>query len=186
MSLYIYFWYILLITYALRVSILWPLPLGWLLVCHQYKDVYLQIFKCSSFWLHGCCGEWEGWTRKPVNHTSLVAVVTPTGRPNLVRNRCVIKLFCGVVFVVTLPFLHFCWCRRFCHTWRTESNIFLFLLNTRGIWKVMHIHPYNFTLWSEKKDEGIRLLGVPCFNVCFDAIRHKWRQNYTYRWILAR
>ena len=27
--------------------------------------------------------------------------------------------------------------------------------NTRGIWKVMHIHPYNFTQWSEKKDEGI-------------------------------
>ena len=26
---------------------------------------------------------------------------------------------------------------------------------TRGIWKVMHIHPYNFTQWSEKKDEGI-------------------------------
>ena len=27
--------------------------------------------------------------------------------------------------------------------------------NTRGIWKVMHIHRYNFTQWSEKKDEGI-------------------------------
>ena len=26
---------------------------------------------------------------------------------------------------------------------------------TRGIWKVMHIHLYNFTQWSEKKDEGI-------------------------------
>ena len=26
---------------------------------------------------------------------------------------------------------------------------------TRGIWKVMHIHPYIFTQWSEKKDEGI-------------------------------
>ena len=22
-----------------------------------------------------------------------------------------------------------------------------------GIWKVMHIHPYNFTQWSEKKIE---------------------------------
>ena len=27
--------------------------------------------------------------------------------------------------------------------------------STRGIWKVMHNHPYNFTQWSEKKDEGI-------------------------------
>ena len=41
---------------------------------------------------------------KPVNHTSWVAVVTPTDRPKSVRNRCVIELFCGVVYVVTLPF----------------------------------------------------------------------------------
>ena len=27
--------------------------------------------------------------------------------------------------------------------------------DTRGIWKVMHIDPYKFTQWSEKKDEGI-------------------------------
>ena len=66
-----------------------------------YKEVYLQIFKCVSFWLHGCCGEWEGWPRKQVNHTSWVAVVTPTDRPKSVRNRCLIELFCGVVCVVT-------------------------------------------------------------------------------------
>ena len=39
-----------------------------------------------------------------VNHTSWVAVVTPTDRPKSARNRCVIELFCGVVCVVTLPF----------------------------------------------------------------------------------
>ena len=33
----------------------------------------------------------------PVNHTSWVAVVTPTDRLKSVRNRCVIELFCGVV-----------------------------------------------------------------------------------------
>ena len=66
------------------------------------------------------------WARKPVNHTSWVAVVTPTDRPKSVRNRCLIELFCGVVCVVTLPFWHFCWCRGFCH--RTESDLFLFLL----------------------------------------------------------
>ena len=38
-----------------------------------------------------------------VNHTSWVAVVTPSGRLKSVRNRCVIKLFCGVVYVVNLP-----------------------------------------------------------------------------------
>ena len=44
-------------------------------------EVYLQFFKCGSFWLHGCCREWEGWARKPVDHTSWVAVVTQTDRP---------------------------------------------------------------------------------------------------------
>ena len=65
------------------------------------------------------------WARKPVNHTSWVALVTRTDRPKSVRNRCLIELFCGVVCVVTLPFWHFCWCRGFCH--RTESDLFLFL-----------------------------------------------------------
>ena len=104
MSLYI-FCYIKFIIYALLVSILWPLRFGRLLVCCLYNEVYLQIFKRVSFWLHGCCGEREG--------LSWVAVVTPTDRPKSVRSRCVIKLFCGVVCVVTLPFLHFCWCRAF-------------------------------------------------------------------------
>ena len=66
------------------------------------------------------------WARKPVNHTSWVAVVTPTDRPKSVRNRFLIELFCGVVWVVALPFWHFCWCRGFCH--RTESDLFLFLM----------------------------------------------------------
>ena len=42
---------------------LWPLRLGWLLVCCLYKEVYLQFFKRVSFWLHGCYGEWEGLAR---------------------------------------------------------------------------------------------------------------------------
>ena len=29
------------------------------------RRFYLQIFKRVSFWLHGCCGDWEGWARKP-------------------------------------------------------------------------------------------------------------------------
>ena len=108
--------------YAYRYLL--PLRLGWLLVCCLYKEVYLQIFKCVSFWLHGCCGKWEGSARKPVNHTSWMAVNTPTERPKSICNRCVIELFCGVVCVVTLPFWHFCWCKGFCH--RTESDLFLF------------------------------------------------------------
>ena len=44
------------------------------------------------------------WARKPVNHTSWVAVVTPTDRPKSVRNRCVIELFCGVFVLSLCPF----------------------------------------------------------------------------------
>ena len=72
---------------------LWPLRLVWLLVCCLYKEIYLQIFKCVSFWLHGCCGEWEGGPVNQVNHTSWVAVFTPNDRPKSVRNRCLIELF---------------------------------------------------------------------------------------------
>ena len=73
-------------------------------------------------------GSGKVWPVNQVNHTSWVAVVIPTDRPKSVRNRCVIELFCGVVCVVTLPLWHFCWCMGFCHTCRTESDIFLFLL----------------------------------------------------------
>ena len=128
---YIFIWpqYIFDIYYLLTMLFvywfLWPLRLVWLLVCCLYKEVYLQIFKCVSFWLHGCCGEWEGGPVNQVNHTSWVAVVTPTDRPKSFRNRCLIELFCGVVCVVTLPFWHFCWCRGFCH--RTGSDLLLFV-----------------------------------------------------------
>ena len=40
------------------------------------------------------------------NHTSLVAIVTPTDRSKSVRNRCVIEVF-GGVFVLSLCFLDF-------------------------------------------------------------------------------
>ena len=38
-----------------------------------------------------------------VNHTSWVAVVTPTDGPKLARNRCVMELFCGVVMLSLCP-----------------------------------------------------------------------------------
>ena len=50
------------------------------------------------------CGGGKVGSVNQVNHTSWVAVVTPTDRPKSVRNRYVIELFCGVVCVVTLPF----------------------------------------------------------------------------------
>ena len=68
--------------------------------CCLYKEVYLQIFECVSFLLHTCCGEWEGWARKPVNHASWMTVVTPSDRPKSVRNCYIIELF-GDFFVLS-------------------------------------------------------------------------------------
>ena len=39
-----------------------------------------------------------------VNHTSWVAVVTPTDRPELVRNRCVIEFFVALFVLSLCPF----------------------------------------------------------------------------------
>ena len=47
-------WYFL--DFALCTTFLWPLRSGWLSVLSLYKEDYLQIFKCVSFWLHSCCG----------------------------------------------------------------------------------------------------------------------------------
>ena len=53
------------------------------------------------------------------NHTSWMALVTPTDRPKSVCNRCVIEVF-GEVFVLSIGFRIFCLYRGFCHM--TESN----------------------------------------------------------------
>ena len=44
------------------------------------------------------------WARKPVNHTSWVAVVTPTDRLKSVRNRCLIELFVALFVLSLCPF----------------------------------------------------------------------------------
>ena len=86
-----------------------------------------------------------------VNHTSWVAVVTPIDRPKSVRYRCLIELFCSVVYVVTLPFWHFRGCKGFCH--RTESDLLLFVFKRRQVnfssrsdwlWQGTHRRPNLF------------------------------------------
>ena len=44
------------------------------------------------------------WAREPVNHTSWVAVVTPTDRPKSVSNRCLIELFVALFVLSLCPF----------------------------------------------------------------------------------
>ena len=44
------------------------------------------------------------WARKPVNHTSWVAVVTPTDRPKSVGNCCLIEHFVTLFVLLLCPF----------------------------------------------------------------------------------
>ena len=66
------------------------------LLCNDY---YLSKWKiCHTLYCKVCPADIK------FNHTSWVAVATPTDRPKSVRNRCLIEHFCGVVCVETLPF----------------------------------------------------------------------------------
>ena len=59
---------------------------------------------CTSFDYTAVAGSGKVGPVNQVNHTSWVAIVTPTDRPKSVRTRSVIELFRGVVCVVILPF----------------------------------------------------------------------------------
>ena len=73
MDVPIYFWYTITVPICLYNTFLWPLRFGWLLFLGLYKEDYLQIFNCVSFWLHGCCGNLEGWALvNRFNHTDCV------------------------------------------------------------------------------------------------------------------
>ena len=62
--------------------------------CLHWKEGEVSI---QVLCINGCYGEWEGWTRKPVNPTSWVAEVTLTDRYKSVRNRCVIEILAAVL-----------------------------------------------------------------------------------------
>ena len=90
----------------------------------------------------------QGWD--PVNrfnHTSWVAIVTPTDRPKSVRNRCVIEILVPF-YVVTLFFGFFFGCRGFCD--RTESDLFLFLLWLVGWIGSLTSHSIIFQLYLSR------------------------------------
>ena len=155
-----------------------------------------------SFWLHGCCGELKGGPVNQINHTSWVAVVTPTDRPKSVLNRCLIELFCGVVCVVTLPFWHFCWCRGLCH--RTGSDLLLFVilwLKSVGSAKcVMHsTFPFRTTLvlnlrtcfvstrrfmFSVIKEQSLKAIGKNNFNKNMKSIKCNYLLALCFKLIL--
>ena len=79
-------------------------PLGWLLVCCLYKEVYLQILNVCPFDYTAVAGSGKVGPVNKVKYTSWVAVVTPTDRPTSVRNRCVIELFVALFVLSLCPF----------------------------------------------------------------------------------
>ena len=78
--------------------------LRWLLVCCLYKEVYLQNFKLCPFDNTVVAGSGKVGPVNQVNHTSLVARVTPTDRPKSVHNRSVIELFVALFVMSFCPF----------------------------------------------------------------------------------
>ena len=71
--------------------------------------VYIRrfIYKFSNVCTFDYIAVAESWKVGPVNkvnHTSWVAVVTPTNRPKSVRNRYVIKLFVALFVLSLCPF----------------------------------------------------------------------------------
>ena len=89
---------------SFNVKRFWVL-LSYVRYCNRSRSWAKIVPKRFITWSHGCCGQCECWFRKPVNHTSWVVVVTSTGRPKSIRNRCVIERFGGVF--VLLPCLKF-------------------------------------------------------------------------------
>ena len=118
-----------------------------------------------SCWLHGCCGELDVGPVNQVNHTSWVAVVTPTDRPKSARNCCLIELFCYAVCVVNLPFWHFCWCRGFCH--RTWSDLLLFVFNSRYEKIIIWYKDINFLISKNRflEIKKLRFFSCALFNL---------------------
>ena len=58
----------------------YPLRLGWLLVCCLHKEVYLQILNVCPFDYTAVVESGKVESVNQVNNTSWVAVVTPTDR----------------------------------------------------------------------------------------------------------
>ena len=57
MDVPLYFWYTTILLYMFVLPYFFmTFRFGWPLVLSLYKEDCLQIFKCVSFWLHGCCG----------------------------------------------------------------------------------------------------------------------------------
>ena len=64
----------------------------------------ILILNVCPFDYTAVAGSVKVWPVNQVNHTSWLAVVTPTDRPKSVRNRCVIELFVALFVFSLCPF----------------------------------------------------------------------------------
>ena len=124
----LYFWYTIILLHCIYVRVPHFYDLSAFVGCWSLVSVRRIIYK----FLNVCPFDYtllRLWRveRSLTNLTTPVGLTaTPTDRPKSVRNRCVIEVFGGVFYVVTMLCGFFCGCRGFCH--RTESDLFLFLL----------------------------------------------------------
>ena len=82
------------------------LPLRWggcWLVVYIRRFIY-KFLNVRPFDYTAVAGSGKVGPVNQVNHTSWVAVVTPTDRPKSVRNRCVIELFVALFVLSLCPF----------------------------------------------------------------------------------
>ena len=74
----------------------------------EASDPYVSgVFKCNPLDITAVAGSGKVGPVNQVNHTSWVAVFTPTDRPKSVRNRCLIELFCGIFLCCHFALLTF-------------------------------------------------------------------------------
>ena len=97
----------------------------WFVVLYR-GGLFTNVLNVCPFDYTAVAGSGKVGPVNQVNHTSWVAVVTPTDRPNSVRNRCVIELFVAFFVLSLCPFDISVGVGAFFQ--RAESHIFLFLL----------------------------------------------------------
>ena len=97
-----------------------------------------------------------------VNHTSWVAVVTPTDRPKSVRNRCVIELFAASFVLSLCPFDISVGVGAFVIGLSQISSFFSYKY-------MVLLHPYIcifFLKHCTLTNKAVGATGRPCSNLC--------------------
>ena len=107
-------------------------------------------------------GEWEVGPVNQVNHTSWVAVVTPTDRPKSVRNCCLIEAFVSLFVLSLCPFdisvgvgaFVAYMCNNF-YGLSTSVGCWSSAFTRRIIYKFLNVCPFDYTAFVVSGKVGI-------------------------------